>query len=112
MLIKEVCTQCGLTKKAVEYYEEQGLIHPATSENRYRNFSAYDAECLKTIAVLRRLGLNIKYIKSVLCSTGNDVLCGIAHQCNLESKREMVKQRLLKKLSADIEINPLKSSIY
>ena len=28
MLINEVCKRCGLTKKAIEYYEEQGLTHP------------------------------------------------------------------------------------
>ena len=28
MLIKEVCKECGLTRKAVEYYEKQGLIQP------------------------------------------------------------------------------------
>lgn len=26
MLIKEVCNLTGLTKKAISYYEEQGLI--------------------------------------------------------------------------------------
>ena len=28
MLINEVCKECNLTKKAVEYYTEQGLIQP------------------------------------------------------------------------------------
>ena len=28
MLINEVCKRCGLTKKAIEYYEEQGLTRP------------------------------------------------------------------------------------
>lgn len=28
MLINEVCKECNLTKKAVEYYAEQGLIQP------------------------------------------------------------------------------------
>ena len=42
MLINEVCRECNLTKKAVEYYTEQGLIRPDITENGYRRFS--DAE--------------------------------------------------------------------
>ena len=36
MLINEVCKECNLTKKAVEYYTEQGLIQPRIKENGYR----------------------------------------------------------------------------
>lgn len=38
MLISEAAAKTGLTKKAIEYYEEQGLICPKISENGYRNF--------------------------------------------------------------------------
>ena len=34
MLINEVCKECNLTKKAVEYYTEQGLIQPRITEKR------------------------------------------------------------------------------
>ena len=39
MLINEVCKECNLTKKAVEYYTEQGLIQPRITENGYRQLS-------------------------------------------------------------------------
>ncbi|MBV0897412.1 MerR family transcriptional regulator [Faecalibacterium prausnitzii] len=42
MLINEVCKRCGLTKKAIEYYEEQGLTRPQIMENGYRVFSEDD----------------------------------------------------------------------
>ena len=51
MLIHEVCKKCNLTKKAIEYYGEQGLISPAVNENGYRQFSDDDVEKLKKIAV-------------------------------------------------------------
>ncbi len=44
MLINEVCKKCRLTKKAVEYYIEQGLISPDIMENGYRDFSQDDVE--------------------------------------------------------------------
>ena len=35
MLLNEVCKECNLTKKAVEYYTEQGLIQPRITENGF-----------------------------------------------------------------------------
>lgn len=69
MLIHEVCNRCGLTKKAVEYYEQQGLIAPHILENGYRDYDAEQVHVLKEIAVLRRCGLSILDIRTVLTST-------------------------------------------
>ena len=41
MLINEVCKECNLTKKAVEYYTEQGLIQPRIKENGYSYITSY-----------------------------------------------------------------------
>ena len=41
MLIKDVCLKAKVTKKAVEYYIEQGLISPRILENGY--YGIYDA---------------------------------------------------------------------
>ena len=49
MLINEVAKLSNLTKKAVEYYTEQGLICPNILENGYRDFSEQDMEILKKI---------------------------------------------------------------
>ncbi|GIP31587.1 MerR family transcriptional regulator [Paenibacillus sp. J2TS4] len=54
MLIHEVCKKCSLTKKAIEYYEKQGLVHPEVGGNGYRNYSDKDLSLLKEISVLRR----------------------------------------------------------
>ena len=66
MLINEVCKECNLTKKAVEYYTEQGLIQPRITENGYRQFSETDALKLKRIAVLRGLGFSVPEIRTIL----------------------------------------------
>jgi len=69
VLIKEVCKECSLTKKAIEYYEKQGLLSPKVSNNGYRNYDSKDISILKEISVLRRLGLSIEAIKEVLLSS-------------------------------------------
>ena len=39
MLRSEIQKETGLTRKAIEYYEDKGLIHPQKSENGYRDYS-------------------------------------------------------------------------
>ena len=51
MLINETAKFCNLTKKAVEYYTEQGMVNPAILENGYREFSKQDIETLKQVAL-------------------------------------------------------------
>lgn len=46
MLINEVCKRCGLTKKAIEYYEEQGLTRPQI----YDQLRAFFTKFIFTIA--------------------------------------------------------------
>jgi DNA-binding transcriptional MerR regulator/predicted transcriptional regulator YdeE len=67
MKISEVMSLTGLTKKALNYYEENGLISPSVSqENNYRDYSEKDVELLMQIATLRRFGLSVKEIKAAL----------------------------------------------
>lgn len=69
MKISEVKCLTGLTKKALNYYEENGLIKPSVlEENGYRNYSDKDVEVLTQIATLRRFGLSVKEIKEALKS--------------------------------------------
>ena len=66
MLINEVCKRCGLTKKAMEYYEEQGLTCPQIMGNGYRVFSEDDVIQLNKIAVLRGLGISVSAMSTPL----------------------------------------------
>lgn len=66
MLINEVCKRYGLTKKAIEYYEEQGLTCPQIMENGYRVFSEDDVIQLNKIAVLRGLGISVSAMSTPL----------------------------------------------
>ena len=47
MRIQEVSQYTGLTKKAIVYDVEQGLVCPAVLENGYRDFSGRDVERLE-----------------------------------------------------------------
>jgi len=68
MLIHEICAQCGVTKKAVEYYEKQGLLKPALDGSNYRNYDVDDAARLREIVLLRQLGIGLADIKVFFAS--------------------------------------------
>ena len=106
MLIKEVCKECSLTKKAIEYYEKQGLVCPKVSENRYRNYNSKDIYILKEISVLRRLGLSIDDIKDVLSSSNKSAtLSKYKYLIDLKMEKVTVQEKCLENLIANYDID-------
>ena len=115
MLINEAARKCGITKKAVQYYVEQGLVDPKVLENGYRDFSEEDTKVLKRVVLYRKLGLSIREIRRVLEDRGE--ISGIFYQRKLELEQEKTKQEWLKRLAAgeaiedlEPEIDPLSSN--
>ena len=66
MMIKEVQELTGLGRKAIEYYQQKGLIDPAVLENGYRDYSQEEADTLRHIALLRALDVPLEDIKALL----------------------------------------------
>lgn len=99
MLINEVCKECNLTKKAVEYYTEQGLIQPRITENGYRQFSETDALKLKRIAVLRGLGFSVPEIRTILENDSRTAIYDVLNRKELEIVELQTKQALIKQLA-------------
>lgn len=66
MLLNEIANEVGMTKRAIKYYEEKGLLSVNKSNNGYRDYSVNDVDTLKRISVYRKLGVSVKDIKSLL----------------------------------------------
>lgn len=98
MLINDVCRETGLTRKAVEYYIEQGLLAPRARENGYRVFGLEDTERLKRIAALRALNVGTAHIREILSGSG-DALRGAAHEAALMAQDADTKRALLERLA-------------
>lgn len=101
MLVNEVCKKCSLTKKAIEYYVEQGLVRPQIQENGYRVFSEEDVEKLKKIAILRNLGLPVVDIQMVLSHQATNILREISNKKVLEIAALKEKHKLIQELAAN-----------
>ena len=66
MLINEVETVVGLSKKSIRYYEQVGLFTPKrTNNNDYRNYTEEDIKILKKIKFLRELDVSINELKKL-----------------------------------------------
>lgn len=109
MLISETAKLCNVTKKAVQYYVEQGLVMPQVLENGYKDFSEQDVNLLKKIMLYRKLGLGIGEIKRVLAN--HNEISDILYSRVLESEQEKVKQEFLKRLAAGEAVEHLEQEI-
>ncbi len=98
MLIHELCARCRVTKKAVAYAIEQGLLTPTTAPNGYRTFTEADACTMGRIATLRALGLTTADIRAALDGPDWSSLCR-ASAVNAALAQE--KHRILSTLAAN-----------
>ncbi|RYC98768.1 MerR family transcriptional regulator [Facklamia hominis] len=120
MLRNEIQEKTGLTRKAIEYYEEKGLIQPLKLANGYRDYREEDLEKLNRISLFRKLGLSIAEIKECLSSKGSSlssILRGKEHQLEIEQKRKEVIELILNKenqnvIDDKIALIELEESIY
>ena len=97
MLRNEIQKMTGLTRKAIEYYEERGLICPKKSENGYRDYSEKDIQILNKISLYRKVGLSITEIENVLnYNTLSSALRKKQHELEVEEKRKDILELLIK----------------
>lgn len=120
MLRSEIQKETGLTRKAIEYYEDKGLIHPQKSENGYRDYSTKDLEILKKVAIFRKLGMSISDIYQCI-SSGGDTLYSVLrkkqHQLDLDEKRKEILEMIVKGESDElinekVSLLEMKETIY
>ena len=74
----ELAAQCGITVRAVQYYDRQGLLAPsALSEGGRRLYSKADLAKLRLICMLKSLGLSLSSIKAILHSPEPEKVLGL-----------------------------------
>lgn len=105
MLRSEIQKETGLTRKAIEYYEDKGLIHPQKSENGYRDYNIKDLEILKKVSIFRKLGMSISDIYQCISSSGDSlssVLREKQHQLDLDEKRKAILEMIVRGESKEL----------
>lgn len=106
MLIKEVCERCQITKKAIEYYESKNFIRPKILGNGYRDYSEADIAVLREISVLRKCGVNIADIKTVLNSPNKaSALAKCKYLTEIRMQRLSAIQKCMSNLIDDYDVD-------
>lgn len=100
MRLNEVIKQVDLSKRAIKFYEEKGLLKTKRDSNGYRNYTDKDISLLKEISSYRKMGIGLSDIKRIL----NDK--SILKQILIEKKKEItIFQNELEALEKFIENN-------
>lgn len=98
MLRSEVQNKTGLTRKAIEYYEEKEIIDPVRLENGYRDYSEKDVEILEKVALFTKLGLNLKEIREIIFESGSlsSLLRNRQYEISVEEKKKEILEMIVK----------------
>lgn len=111
MKINEVIQQVDLTKRAIKYYEEQGLLSVYKDENGYRNYTDKDVALLKEISVYRKLGISIKDIK-ILLEKKDDQLLNNIYKEKINKLEEFKNEaELLKKFIDNNDVDEIYTNL-
>ena len=99
MLRSEIQNKTGLTRKAIEYYENKGLINPHRLENGYKDYTEKDLDILVKVSILRKLGVSLSEIKQCVLynsSTLSSVLRMKEHQLEVDERRKNILELIVK----------------
>ncbi|WP_438588625.1 MerR family transcriptional regulator [Dubosiella newyorkensis] len=101
MLLNEIVKEVGMTKRAIKYYEEKGLLSVKKDDNGYRNYTKENVEILKKISIYRKLGIGIDDVKKLLETGDKKILLNIYHQKLQEMQTEKSELEALKEFIDD-----------
>ena len=66
MNLQEGAPQVQMTKRAIKYYEEKGLLQVEKDEIGYRRYTEENIAVLQQIQVYRKLGMELSAIQRIL----------------------------------------------
>lgn len=120
MLLNEIVEEVGMTKRAIKYYEEKGLLSVKKGSNGYRNYTQQDIEILKRISLYRKLGISIKDIRNILDGNDENILRRIYQEKlkekelqdkEIEALRDFIKNDDVSKANESIDYQTIENAI-
>lgn len=94
MLIGELAARCQVTRRALRYYEEQGLLEPFRSTNGYRSYGPEHIETVHQIRALLEAGFTSDEAAAVLpCTRGERARLEICPQVQAQVDAAMTRIR-------------------
>lgn len=109
MYINEVIKITGLSRKALAYYEEKGLVIPSRQDNGYRTYDKEDVDNLQKISLLKDLDLNISEIKDFM--TNQKISSSLLRERQERIERSIKQNDLIKKIIDGYEVSEIEVEI-
>ena len=115
MKIGEVANETGLSISNIRFYEKKGLLAPSRKEESgYRDYTAEDAERLKTILLYRKMGLPIETIYLVFQGS---IMLAVALERQTEELRKQKEEitaslELCQKALKDTDLEKINVDTY
>ena len=66
MRIGELARRSGVSERMLRYYEQQGLLRPARTEARYRDYGQAELQAVQRIKLLSESGIKLNAVKVLL----------------------------------------------
>ena len=120
MLVNEILKEVVMTRGAIKYYEEKGLLSIKKDTNGYRNYTDEDVKVLKKISVYRKLGISIEDIKKLLANNDKGILIRVYNQklqekqlqeSELEALKDFIDNGNLDKANEVLDYKTIESAI-
>ncbi|WP_195986130.1 MerR family transcriptional regulator [Clostridium sp. D33t1_170424_F3] len=111
MLIHQASEETGLTRKAIEYYTQQGLVSPSVQDNGYRDYTEKEIERLRKIQVLRKLDLGTEEIRAILADATGAALRAVSIRKELAHRRDAAKKAILEALRCGSSYEEVRESL-
>lgn len=66
----ELAKSYGISTRTLQYYDEKQILKPAThKDSQYRAYTEVEAQKLKAILILKKLGFKLKDIRKIVEET-------------------------------------------
>lgn len=111
MQINEITRQVDLSRRAIKFYEEKGLLNVARDKNGYRNYSEENLRTLKEISVYRKLGIDIPDIQRLLQGNEDGLLKQIYEKKKSALHLEREELKALKQFMKDRDVDAVYPAI-
>ena len=105
MTINDISKELGLTKRAIKFYEEKGLLSVPKDENGYRNYSQEHIRILKTISVYRKLGIGITDIQGIINHGDESILLQVLKEKEVELQDKQAELLELQRFISTHDVN-------
>ena len=103
--LKEVCSSTGISRRAIQGYEEAGLVKKPCVKNKYGHL-LYDQKTvdrIKQIKLYHQLGFQIKEIKEIIDAPAYILRRALEEKVQLLQKRIELENQLLLKVQEIIK---------